>query len=46
LQARLLNMNVVYPYIVLLAMFGFGMDFGLKRLQRAWCPWYNIEDSN
>jgi len=43
LQARLLNMNVVYPYLVLLALFGFAMDFGLRRLQRVWCPWYNME---
>jgi NitT/TauT family transport system permease protein len=39
LQSRLLNMNVVYPYIALLAAFGFVMDFSLRRLQRLVCPW-------
>ena len=39
LQSRLLNMNVVYPYIALLAAFGFVMDFSLRRLQRFVCPW-------
>jgi len=40
LQSRLLNMSVVYPYLALLAAFGFGIDYGLRRLQRALCPWY------
>lgn len=44
LQARLLNMNIVYPYLVLLAAFGFGMDYGLRFLQRVLCPWYTIEE--
>jgi NitT/TauT family transport system permease protein len=39
MQMRLLNMNVVYPYLVFLAAFGFAMDTGLKRLQRVCCPW-------
>lgn len=43
LQSRLLNMNTVYPYLAILAVFGFMMDFGLKRLQKAWCPWYEHE---
>lgn len=40
LQSKLLNMNVVYPYLALLAAFGFGMDFLLKLLQRKCFPWY------
>ena len=40
LQSRLLNMNVVYPYIAMLAVFGFAMDYGLRLLQRAGCPWH------
>lgn len=40
LQSKLLNMNLVYPYLALLAAFGFGMDFALKLLQRKLCPWY------
>jgi NitT/TauT family transport system permease protein len=40
LQSKLLNMNVVYPYLAALAGFGFLMDFTLKQLQRKLCPWY------
>jgi NitT/TauT family transport system permease protein len=40
LQSKLLNMSVVYPYLALLAAFGFGMDSALKLLQRKLCPWY------
>lgn len=40
LQSKLLNMGVVYPYLAVLAGFGFGMDSGLRWLQRKWCPWY------
>lgn len=39
LQSRLLNMNVVYPYLAYLAAFGFMMDYGLRLLQRWLCPW-------
>jgi NitT/TauT family transport system permease protein len=40
LQSKLLNMSVVYPYLALLAAFGFGMDSLLRLLQRKLCPWY------
>jgi NitT/TauT family transport system permease protein len=40
LQSKLLNMDVVYPYLVTLAVFGFTMDFTLSKLQRVLCPWY------
>lgn len=40
LQMRLLNMSVVYPYIAVLAGFGFLLDYGLRLLQRVTCPWY------
>lgn len=43
IQMRLLNMNVVYPYIAILALFGFSMDFGLRVLQRYVCPWHRPE---
>lgn len=43
LQSRLLNMNVVYPYLAMLAFFGFAMDYGLRMLQRASCPWHTPE---
>lgn len=39
LQSKLLDMSVVYPYLALLAAFGFGMDFGLRGLSRWLCPW-------
>ena len=41
LQQRKLDMSVVYFYVALLAMFGFGMDYLLKTLQRLLCPWFN-----
>jgi len=40
LQSRLLNMNVVYPYLTLLAGFGFLMDYILRLIQRKGFPWY------
>jgi NitT/TauT family transport system permease protein len=40
LQSKLLNMNVVYPYLAMLAGFGFAMDYALRLLQRKCCPWY------
>ncbi len=40
LQSKLLNMSVVYPYLAILAAFGFGMDSLLRLLQRKLCPWY------
>ena len=40
LQSKLLNMSVVYPYLAMLAAFGFGMDSGLSWLQGKCCPWY------
>ncbi|MBL60451.1 MAG: hypothetical protein CMO75_12390 [Verrucomicrobiales bacterium] len=40
LQFKLTNMNVVYPYLVMLASFGFALDYGLRFLQAKFCPWY------
>lgn len=40
LQFKLLNMATVYPYLAILAAFGFLMDFTLTELQRRTCPWY------
>jgi len=40
LQSKLLNMSVVYPYLALLAGFGFLMNYLLSWLQRKWCAWY------
>jgi ABC-type nitrate/sulfonate/bicarbonate transport system permease component len=43
LQSRLLNMNVVYPYLTLLAVFGLSMDYLLRYIQRLTSPWYAKE---
>ena len=40
LQFKLTNMNVVYPYLAILAGFGFLLDYGLRALQAKVCPWY------
>ena len=40
LQFKLTNMNVVYPYLAILAGFGFMLDYGLRALQAKVCPWY------
>ncbi len=40
LQFKLTNMNVVYPYLAILACFGFALDYGLRLLQAKLCPWY------
>lgn len=39
-QSRLLNMNVVYLYLGLLAGFGFCLDYALRMLMRRLCPWF------
>lgn len=43
LQSRLLNMNVVYPYLVILALFGYIMDYGLRFFLSKICPWYAVQ---
>lgn len=40
LQFKLVNMAVIYPYLVILAAFGFLVDFALTRAQKRMCPWY------
>lgn len=40
LQSKLLDMSVVYPYLTLLALFGYLMDFALRRMERWICPWH------
>lgn len=39
IQQRLLNMSLVYPYLAILAAFGFGMDVLLTRMNRWLNPW-------
>lgn len=45
IQFKKLDMDVVYPYLLLLAVFGFLMDYALKRIQRRACPWYGTLQS-
>jgi NitT/TauT family transport system permease protein len=40
LQSRLLNMNVVEIYLLILLLIGYGIDYGLIRLRRWLCPWF------
>jgi NitT/TauT family transport system permease protein len=40
MQSRLLNMNVVYSYLIMLGIFGWLADYGLVRLRRWLCPWF------
>jgi len=44
MQIRILNLDVVYPYVALLAAFCFTVDAGLRLLQRKLCPWYVPEE--
>ena len=40
IQSRLLNMNVVYTYLAILAGTGFLMDWGLSATRRKLCGWF------
>jgi NitT/TauT family transport system permease protein len=40
IQSKLLNMSVVYPYLTVLAGFGFSMDYLLRSLQHKISPWF------
>lgn len=40
LQMKITEMDVTYIYLVILAGFGFGMDYVLKRAQKILCPWF------
>lgn len=43
IQSRLSNMNVVYTYLAILALFSFGIDSLLFNLRRYCCPWFGKE---
>jgi len=45
LQARVLDMKIVYPYLVILAAFGFFMDYALRFLQAKLCSWFNRKEN-
>jgi NitT/TauT family transport system permease protein len=40
IEYRLLNMNVVYPYIAILALFGYTADYLIRLMQGKFFPWY------
>jgi NitT/TauT family transport system permease protein len=40
IQSRVLNMNVVYIYLIILGLFGFLIDAALSLLRRKICPWF------
>lgn len=40
IQFKKLDMDVVYPYLIFLALFGFTVDYLLQVAQRKGCPWY------
>lgn len=40
IQFKKLDMDVVFPYLLLLAVAGFALDWSLTLLQRKACPWF------
>lgn len=40
LQQRILHMDVVYIYLIILGASGLLMDWSLTALRRKWCPWF------
>jgi NitT/TauT family transport system permease protein len=44
IQSRLLNMNVVYTYLLLLGFFGFFVDWALISLRKKLCPWFDLRN--
>ncbi len=41
MQSRLLHMNVVYDYLLVLGVFGYLIDVAMVRLRKWTCPWYS-----
>ena len=40
LLSRRLDMMIVYPYLAILAGFGYAMDMSLRQLRGWLCPWF------
>lgn len=40
IQSRILNMNVVYLYLAILGIIGFGMDWIMINFRKRLCPWF------
>lgn len=43
LQSKRLSMEMVYPYLAILALFGFLADNLCRRARKFFCPWYGEE---
>lgn len=41
IQSRLLNMNIVYSYLIFLGLFGFVVDWVIVKIRQRWCPWFD-----
>lgn len=46
LESRILDMKVVYPYIALLAIFGYTLDKSLRVAVAMTCPWFGETDGS
>lgn len=44
IQGRLLEMSVVYNYLIILGLSGFLIDCGLVKLRQKLCPWFDIRN--
>jgi ABC-type nitrate/sulfonate/bicarbonate transport system permease component len=40
MQMRVLNMSIIYDYVIFLGIIGFLAGFLLTALRNWWCPWY------
>ena len=43
LVRRYLAMDVILPYVAWITLLAFGLDFGLRRLNRLCFPWYGVQ---
>jgi NitT/TauT family transport system permease protein len=43
MQSRILNMSIVFVYLVILGIIGLVAEFALVSLRRWLCPWFEIE---
>ncbi len=44
MQSRVLNMNIVFVYLVILGFIGLAAEFTLLSIRRWLCPWYEGKD--
>ena len=44
MQQRLLHMNIVYNYLLILGVTGLLMDRGMIFLREKLCPWYEVSE--